>query len=51
MAAKGGFVDVVSLLLDENPNVNAVDQVSFENIYFYNHRHFLSSNHQCLMFL
>lgn len=26
MASKGGYTDVVSLLLDCNPNVNAVDK-------------------------
>ena len=27
MAAKGGYSDVIALLLEETPNVNAVDQV------------------------
>lgn len=28
MAAKGGYTDLLALLLEENPNLNAVGQVS-----------------------
>lgn len=34
MASKGGYLDVVELLLDQNPNVNSIDQVFFVLFFF-----------------